>query len=95
VSSATTREAVAAEERAAVQQHRNLTRAQRAAARARERDYRERLRRAIRDFRHLNSRCRCDFTGVKSREDLTAMSGGCTDPNYVCPRLDAVRRKMG
>jgi hypothetical protein len=86
---------IAEEERAARKKHRDLEKARRHAATARERDYRARLRAAVGESKHLNPRCHCDFTGVTSRAGLVALGGGCTDPYFVCPRLDAVRRRMG
>lgn len=82
------------EERAALERHRNLQRAQRAAATQRERDYARRVREAAADTRAAHPRCSCDFRGVRSREELVSMGAGCT-AYYVCPRLDAVRRRLG
>lgn len=82
------------EERRARKQHRDLERARRAAKAKREREYREKLRGVVRDTRAKHPRCKCNFHGVKSADELRKMGSGCTDPNYTCPRLVAVRAKM-
>ena len=87
--------AVQMEEREAMRQHRHMERMRKAADTAAHRAYREKLRGVLAETRANHKRCRCNFTGVRDREGLVAMSGGCTDPYYVCPRLDAVRRRMG
>ena len=86
---------VALEERAARRQHRTLERAQRASRAALARRWREQLREAVRATRSSNPSCRCHLAGVRTREDLAGLEGGCTMPLFACPRLDAVRRRMG
>lgn len=87
--------AVMQEEREAMRKHRHMERMRKAADTATQRAYREKLRAVLAETRANHKRCRCDFTGVRDREGLIAMGGGCTDPNHVCPRLDAARRRMG
>lgn len=85
---------VQSEEREVLARHRRLERARAKAAKVAERAWRQRLREAARETRARHPRCRCDFRGVQTRQELTGMVG-CCDPMFVCPRLDAVRRKMG
>ena len=54
---------------------------------------REQLRSAISETAHLH--CRCGLNKRTTRADLDALGGGCTMPAYCCPRLDAVRRRVG
>lgn len=49
-----------------------------------------------------NRNCHCEDHGLKAGmlvEDLIELESGCTGlptgPGWVCPRLDAVRRKYG
>lgn len=38
--------------------------------------------------------CHCDFEGITDAVKLTKMGGGCKDPQFACPVLDAVRREV-
>lgn len=84
---------VRAEEREARRRFRSLQKAQRAAARARDRDWHRRLRDALRA--HPRADCRCELRASMSRSDLRELGAGCTEPAFVCPRVDAVRRVLG
>jgi hypothetical protein len=39
--------------------------------------------------------CRCPITPDSTREDLLALGAGCTAGRWVCPTLDAIRRRLG
>lgn len=82
------------EEREALTQHRHMARMRRAADTAAQRAYRDRLAEAVRSTKDTWRRCRCEFRGIRSADELRALEGGCTMPSYCCPRLDAVRRRM-
>ena len=43
----------------------------------------------------IHSRCRCLLSARTTANDLAKMGGGCTMPDYCCPRLDALRRFTG
>jgi hypothetical protein len=50
--------------------------------------------------RPRNPVCRCRITPDMSLEQLNALGAGCTAgvgfrPGYVCPCLDAIRRRLG
>ena len=38
--------------------------------------------------------CRCPITPDSTREDLLALGAGCTAGRWVCPTLDAIRRRL-
>lgn len=80
------------EEREARELHRRMERMRRQAERKRETDWQRRLREALAEI--PKGTCRCNLRGVHSRGDLYALGGGCTAPNFVCPRLDGVRRRV-
>jgi hypothetical protein len=58
------------------------------------RDASNRLLEAIEDTGIRYPLCNCDFSGVRGKDQLRHMRG-CCDPQYVCPRLDNVRRSAG
>jgi hypothetical protein len=39
--------------------------------------------------------CRCPITPQSTLEQLRALGAGCTAGRWVCPTLDAVRRRLG
>jgi hypothetical protein len=39
--------------------------------------------------------CRCPITPASTLEQLRAFGAGCTAGRWVCPTLDAVRRRLG
>jgi len=39
--------------------------------------------------------CRCPITPDSTVEDLLALGAGCTAGRWVCPTLDAIRRRLG
>jgi len=81
------------EERAACQRIRAIRRARAAKAEA------DAGRRAtvIRDdlARPRAKACRCPITSDGTLEDLLALGAGCTAGRWVCPTLDAIRRRLG
>jgi hypothetical protein len=81
------------EERAARQRIRAIRRARAAKAKA------DAGRRAavIRDElgRPRAKECRCPITPDSTLEDLLALGAGCTAGRWVCPTLDAIRRRLG
>lgn len=83
------------EERAARDELRRVRRLQAGAAQARRRAWRQQLRNAVRDTGGRWPECRCDLRGVTTADQLHSMGCGCTDPFYCCPRLDAIRRRVG
>lgn len=88
-----TREQAITDERAARRRHADaeLQRGrQRAAARAR----REKLKVALRETRERFPRCTCELHLDITAEQLRALGAGCAAGRWVCPRLDAVRRRM-
>lgn len=45
-----------------------------------------------------HARCRCENLGLHAGfpvRELWRLEAGCTRPYFVCPRLDAVRRRYG
>jgi len=38
--------------------------------------------------------CRCPITSDSTLEDLLALGAGCTAGRWVCPTLDAIRRRF-
>jgi len=47
----------------------------------------------IRD--ELAKDCRCPITPASTIEELRALGAGCTAGRWVCPTLDAIRRRLG
>ena len=39
--------------------------------------------------------CRCPITPGSTLEQLRALGAGCTAGQWVCPTLDAIRRRLG
>jgi len=39
--------------------------------------------------------CRCPITPASTPAELQALGAGCTAGRWVCPTLDAVRRRLG
>jgi hypothetical protein len=39
--------------------------------------------------------CRCQITPDSTLQDLLALGAGCTAGRWVCPTLDAIRRRLG
>jgi hypothetical protein len=39
--------------------------------------------------------CRCPITPASTIEQLRALGAGCTAGRWVCPTLDAIRRRLG
>jgi hypothetical protein len=89
------RAALVAEEREARERHRRLERARRARAAAVERERRQRLAAAIAETLKRWPGCRCELRTAMTSRELRDLGGGCTHPLWVCPRLDAVRRRVG
>ena len=81
------------EERAARERIRAIQRARAAKAKA---DARRRAA-VIREelARPRAKDCRCPITPESTLEDLLALGAGCTAGRWVCPTLDAVRRRLG
>lgn len=81
------------EERAARERLRQLERARKAAARK----HQARLAAIIREelARPRARSCRCGLTARTTQADLAALGAGCTAGRWVCPTLDAVRRRLG
>ena len=80
---------------------RQLARLQAAAAKHNQLARRERLATAIAETRVRYLECRCPLHDRLTDRELTALGAGCTASTehrpvgWVCPRLDAVRRRMG
>lgn len=81
-----------AEERAAARRVRAMNRARRAKATAAAR------RRAQIITEELSSprarECSCPITPQTTIAELTALGAGCTTGRWVCPTLDAIRRRL-
>jgi predicted methyltransferase len=88
-----------AEERAARAQYRQLERARKASVEAAEKEAKGKLADIIRDerTRPRARTCRCGLRPGMTVADLSALGEGCThrSQGYICPTLDAVRRRMG
>jgi hypothetical protein len=39
--------------------------------------------------------CRCPITLASTLDELRALGAGCTAGRWICPTLDAVRRRLG
>ena len=39
--------------------------------------------------------CRCPITPASTLEQLRELGAGCTAGQWVCPTLDAIRRRLG
>jgi len=84
------------EERDAKKQERQLERARAAAADKRETEARTKLGNIIREEMQLPrwKHCKCGITLRTTRAEIDAMGAGCTAGRWVCPTLDAIRRKL-
>lgn len=82
------------EESAAIRKAKRAEKARKAAAQAADRERRSKLTGVIRDTKKQYPSCKCDLRSGMSRAELIALGSGC-HKNFVCPRLNAVRRKMG
>jgi len=85
------------EERAARKRQRDLDRMHAGAARAREQETQGKLATVIAEelVRPRDGQCRCGLTKRTTIAQIMAMGAGCTAGQWVCPVLDAVRRRMG
>lgn len=70
-----------------------LARARAAAAEARARRRAADLREVIADTGRRFPYCHCKIRANSKLTTVRALGGGCTMPNYACPRLDAIRRR--
>jgi hypothetical protein len=52
------------------------------------------LARAIATTASSYPRCRCQLHARLSDDELRVLGAGCTGPQFCCPRLDAVRRRV-
>lgn len=87
------RDQVRAEERSARARQRQADLAARKAERRRWREWCDRLAGVILETRTQS--CRCELRATMTRGELEGLGAGCTDPHFVCPRLNTVRRRMG
>jgi hypothetical protein len=85
-----------AEEQAARARHRQLERARREAERKRQKEASSKLATIIREeLASPRARdCRCGITVRTTRAEIAAMGAGCTAGRWVCPTLDAIRRRL-
>ena len=85
------------EERAARDQHRQLERARKAANAKVAKQTQGKLAGIIREelARPRARACKCQITPRTTMAELQAMGSGCTAGRWVCPVLDAIRRRMG
>ena len=88
------------EEREARKKQRDLDRLQQGAARAREKEATTKLAGIIREELARNQSCQCGITTRTTLAQIMALGAGCTAGShgrggYVCPALDAIRRRMG
>lgn len=83
------------EERAARQQHRQLERARKEAARQRDKAAQGKLAQIIREVlaQPRARECRCGITPRMTRAQIDALGAGCTAGRWVCPVLDTIRRR--
>lgn len=83
------------EERQARQRERTLEKARREAARRREREARSTRAEIIREEKARRPDCRCPITVYSTPAQLRELGAGCTSGRWVCPCLDAIRRRTG
>lgn len=81
------------EERAARERLRAIRHARAAKAKAEARRRATLLREELTRSRAKD--CRCPITPDSTIEDLRAFGAGCTAGQWVCPTLDAIRRRLG
>jgi hypothetical protein len=84
------------EERAARERHRQLARARKEAARKRQKESQGKLATIIREelAKPRARHCRCGLTPRTTRAQLAALGAGCTAGRWICPVLDAIRRRL-
>ncbi len=82
-----------AEERDARNRQRAVKRARAGKARADTRRRAEIIREQLADPRATE--CRCPITPASTPVELQALGAGCTAGRWVCPTLDAIRRRIG
>lgn len=82
------------EEREALSKVKRAEKARKARQRQVEREQRSKLGTAIRETKKTYPACRCELRADMKRDDLIALGSGCHS-NFVCPRLNAVRRAVG
>lgn len=88
------------EERAARERQRHLDRMHKAAQDKRAKERGAKLRAIIREELARKRGCRCGITPATSMSEIMALGAGCTagtlgHAGYVCPTVDAIRRRMG
>jgi hypothetical protein len=52
------------------------------------------LAKAIEDTARAYPRCRCQLSATMTDAELIQLGAGCTDPQWACARLVAVRRRV-
>lgn len=82
-----------AEERDARSRQRALKRARAGKASADNRRRAEIIREQLADPRAKE--CHCPITPASTPAELRALGAGCTAGRWVCPTLDAIRRRLG
>lgn len=84
------------EERAAREQARRLAKLQKGKQKAAEKAAKQTRATIIRDelAKDRARRCRCGIRATMTAKDLTDLGAGCTAGMYVCPTLDAIRRRI-
>jgi hypothetical protein len=80
------------EERAARDQLRAIERARTAKTKANARRRADLIRDEL--ARQRAKECRCPITPQSTLEQLRALGAGCTAGRWVCPTLDAIRRRL-
>jgi hypothetical protein len=85
------------EERAARKRQRDLDKMQKGAEVAREQEKRTKLAGIIGDELARNRGCQCGITWRTTWAEIQTLGEGCTHRynGYICPTLDAIRRRMG
>lgn len=82
-----------ADKRDARRRQRSLERARAGKAKGENRRRAEIIREALADPRAKE--CRCPITPASTPAELQALGAGCTAGRWVCPTLDAIRRRLG
>jgi hypothetical protein len=85
------------EEREARAHQRRLAKLQQGAQKKREAEERSRRAEIIREelAKPRARACRCGITPRTTPAQLLALGSGCTAGRWVCPVLDAIRRRLG
>lgn len=81
------------EERAARDRLKAIERARRAKAKTNARRRADLIREEL--ARPRAKDCRCPITPATTPGQLRALGAGCTAGQWVCPTLDAIRRRLG